>query len=344
MAAKIALPCLSSPLLLRLLVAGEELGPKLTGNLEITSGDAEATSSPEMQKEGHNTNYKLKHVVTAETTARKYHSLFPEIPLIASKTMIQETCSSTLPKSNVTSSHPGDCESRTKHSNQKSSHWKYDGRDVLLVDVRTPQEQRVSMIAGAVTLGHFKSEFLPIILEKSGHPDEKGKLSDQSHSYTKLDVKEDGRGNDAIPTPCSNPEMIVMYCTVGYRSGMEARKLKNDFPSLFNDDNEHERNGAKLKIGNLDGIVNFANSNMDIAISNYYARDQLAVRSASNSLLVNPKTQQPTMRVHVYGTPWKSCISPEVHEIVTFSKLDFLLKSVRVVFRNFIVSCKSCWK
>jgi len=35
MAAKIALPCLSSPLLLRLLVAGEELGPKLTGNLEM---------------------------------------------------------------------------------------------------------------------------------------------------------------------------------------------------------------------------------------------------------------------------------------------------------------------
>lgn len=309
-----------------------------------TSGDAEATSSPEMRKEDHEKKSKLNHVVTAEATARKYQSLFPEIPSIASKMMIQETCSSTLPKSNVNLSHPGDCEPSTKHSNQKSSHWKYDGRDVLLVDVRTPQEQRVSMIAGAVTLGHFKSEFLPRILEKRGYPDDEGKVSDKSHSYTKLDVKEDGRGNDAIPMPCSNPEMIVMYCTVGYRSGMEARKLKNDFPFLFNDDNEHERNGAKIKIGNLDGIVNFANSNMDIAISKSCAKDQLEVRSASNSLLVDPKTQQPTMKVHVYGTPWKNCISPEVHEIVTFSKLDFFLKSVRVVFRNFIVSCNSCWK
>ncbi len=297
-----------------------------------TSGEDEAPSSRKMQ------NSKPKHVVTAEAKAKKYHSLFPEVPSIASRMMIQETCSSSLLKSNEYSSYPNS-EIGTKHSKHNSPHWKYDGRDVLLVDVRTPQEQRVSMIAGAVSLSYFKSKILPTILEKH-----KGKLSGQSHSYTKLDAKEDGRDDDVSPTSRSNPDMIIMYCTVGYRSGMEARKLKNDFPSLFDDDDQHEPNSAKLKIGNLDGIVNFANSNMDIAISNSNAGDQLAVRSASNSLLIDPKSQKPTMRVHVYGTPWKDCISPEVHEIVTFSKLDFLFKSVRVVFRNFVVSCKSCWK
>lgn len=62
--------------------------------------------------------------------------------------------------------------------------------EIVLVDVRLPDEQRVSMIPGAVTQEVFESEILPSLQECA-----------------------------------SEPALVVPYCTVGYRSGLYARML-----------------------------------------------------------------------------------------------------------------------
>eukprot|EP00746_Dinoflagellata_sp_MGD_P127464 gnl/MRDRNA2_/MRDRNA2_62031_c0_seq1.p1 gnl/MRDRNA2_/MRDRNA2_62031_c0~~gnl/MRDRNA2_/MRDRNA2_62031_c0_seq1.p1 ORF type:complete len:378 (+),score=50.11 gnl/MRDRNA2_/MRDRNA2_62031_c0_seq1:85-1218(+) len=67
------------------------------------------------------------------------------------------------------------------------------GEEIVLVDVRHPDEQRVSMIPGAVSQEVFESEILPSLLAVA-----------------------------------SEPPLIVPYCTVGYRSGMYARTLMKE--------------------------------------------------------------------------------------------------------------------
>jgi len=65
---------------------------------------------------------------------------------------------------------------------------------VILVDVRMPEEQKVSMIPGAVTKEIFEVEILPNLVDEA---------------------------NTAKET-CP---LVVPYCTVGYRSGMYCREL-----------------------------------------------------------------------------------------------------------------------
>merc|ERR1719491_1589680 len=75
------------------------------------------------------------------------------------------------------------------------------GERIVLVDVRTPEEQMVSMIPGAVTREVFEEEVLPTLKdEKATSP------------------------------------LIVPYCTVGYRSGLYCKELVDDhgLPSVRN--------------------------------------------------------------------------------------------------------------
>lgn len=98
--------------------------------------------------------------------------------------------------------------------------------DVVVVDVREPEEQQVSMIPGAIT----KEEF-------------------EAHA-------EELRGRE-----------VVTYCTIGYRSGLYAQRLREE--------------GWDAR--NLEGSI-------------------LAWTLAGESL-VGPDGE-PTKRVHVYGKTW----------------------------------------
>ena len=72
-------------------------------------------------------------------------------------------------------------------------------RKIILIDVRDPEEQAVSMIPGAVTQDEFERDW-----------------------------------KDAL-TGSNQPEITaVPYCTVGYRSGSYARKLQHDGISVRN--------------------------------------------------------------------------------------------------------------
>lgn len=109
--------------------------------------------------------------------------------------------------------------------------------DVVLVDVRNPDEQAVSMIPGAITKEEFERR--------------KDELRDKP---------------------------IVVHCTIGYRSGVYADDLAKE--------------GIAAK--NLEGsILSWAHAHQP---------------------LIDPKSGQPTKRVHVYGREWD--LLPEGYEAV----------------------------
>lgn len=97
--------------------------------------------------------------------------------------------------------------------------------DYVLVDVRTAEEQAVSMIPGAITQAGYES-----------------------------------RRDEFGDTP------VVTYCTIGYRSGLYAKKLRD----------------AGVDAANLEGsVLNWAHAGGDFVHEG-----------------------QPTKRVHVYGPQW----------------------------------------
>ena len=113
---------------------------------------------------------------------------------------------------------------------------------LLLVDVRTEGERQVSIIPGAISM------------------EELTKTLDNRQDETTL--------------------VVVTYCTVGYRSGLQAQQLQEKYPNL--------------RVYSLDGILAY---------------------SHTDSPLVDPVTGEPTRHVHAFAKPWKSCANPsyQVH-------------------------------
>lgn len=192
-------------------------------------------------------------------------------------------------------------------------HWNLRGCNVLLIDVRSDSERAVSMISGAVSLIYFKSNILPL-----------------------LEAKQNVEDNPEFP------EVIVTYCTIGYRSGMEARKLMRDHPTLFigwvNNDNRNdndetgERNETKsttTMVANLDGICAFANASLD-----YVEREnEVPSNRVSPPLLIDPQTNTTTNRVHVYGISWKHYLSPNF-EAITFSRIELAWRGLLILLNS----------
>jgi rhodanese-related sulfurtransferase len=140
----------------------------------------------------------------------------------------------------------------------------YLASDVVLVDCRTAPERNVSMIEGAISLKEF---------EKAYH---------------------------RIP----NNVPIVTYCTIGYRSGMEARRLQQKY-------------NLTVQVQSLDGIVSFTHA--------------LEKQPAGNSLkitLLDPKTKQPTTNVHCFGSVW-AC-PDDRYTPISYSFPILLLRTVQV--------------
>jgi rhodanese-related sulfurtransferase len=230
-------------------------------------------------------------VTSAEAAAQRYQSLFPDVVGVSSRELLRE---SLLPSSSTFTTPAVD--------------WKLNGHTVLLVDVRTKSERDVSMISGAVSLDEFKANVLP-----------------------SLESKPAVDGDSALP------DMIVTYCTIGFRSGMEARKLIHDYPKLFvgwdHDDNstnnEDDRTSTTM-VGNLDGMLAFANACLEYQRSD---NDQ----SPIDPVIIDRKTNTATNKVHVYGESWKKYLS-HPFEAITFSKVEFAWRGLLVLGR----SCSSC--
>jgi rhodanese-related sulfurtransferase len=135
----------------------------------------------------------------------------------------------------------------------------------VLVDVRTLSERRISMLEGAVPLKDFNRT---------------------SISLLPSDVR------------------VITYCTVGYRSGLEARRLKNRF-------------GLEGRIYHLDGIVAYTHALPAIdqhRQSNHQGKVPQPTTESNDCnpeftatrvpRIINPQTGEETRRVHTFGSGW----------------------------------------
>ena len=171
--------------------------------------------------------------------------------------------------------------------------------DYLLVDVRSTAEQKVSMIPNAITLCEFEKRM---------------KQKNDVSVMKKGNANNDN--NDSLSTTT-----VVTYCTIGYRSGLEARRLRD----------EYDLHG---KIYNLDGIVCYTHACNATLCKNNSNDDN------SQVFLIDPQTKQSTMNVHVFGDAWNNVADP--FQSVHFSRPVMILRGISVAFKGCINSCACC--
>jgi rhodanese-related sulfurtransferase len=133
--------------------------------------------------------------------------------------------------------------------------------DYTLIDVRTAPERAVSMIEGAMTLGEF---------------------------YTGADAE--------VAAHTRTTGIVVVYCTIGYRSGLEATRLHQLYPALT--------------VYNLDGIVAFCHA-------------------CGSDHLVDPATRARVRQVHTFSPLW-DWIDPSECESKHFSVSVTMLRMAEV--------------
>jgi rhodanese-related sulfurtransferase len=154
---------------------------------------------------------------------------------------------------------------------------------VLLIDVRTAAERAVSVIPGSVPLQQ---------VSKRGS-------NSESTETVQLLLRQD--------------TTVVTYCTIGYRSGMEATRLLHRYPSL------------EGRIYNLDGIVAYTYLNSDKESSDTHDESSplppvsVPATPAATTIsdpqqeqnqnqrqrgLVDPVTNKSVFTVHTFGSMW----------------------------------------
>ena len=158
--------------------------------------------------------------------------------------------------------------------------------DIVLVDVRTNPEREVSVIEGAIT----KEEF-----------------SQRAHE---------------IPQNAQ----VVLYCTIGYRSGLEARRLKIKYPEF------------QTRIKSLDGIVSYTHALGETLNTRKYQNEKSEKEppSAAPRKICHPQTGQSTKKVHTFGGVW-GLVDDEYFESTHFSIPELLLRLMQV--SGSVVSC-----
>ena len=155
---------------------------------------------------------------------------------------------------------------------------------VLLLDVRTEQERHVSMIPTAIPL----------------------------KSLMKYQQK------------LLDPDVaVVVYCTIGYRSGMEATRLLHRYPALDG------------RLFNLEGIVAYTYACNSTSTTKINAKINTKINTNTNSTvqeetavgarnLVDPVTKKSTRRVHTFGSMWS--LADGEYQPVYFSPPNLLLR------------------
>jgi len=187
---------------------------------------------------------------------------------------------------------------------------KYWSPHYLIVDVRSRPEQKVSMIPGSITLDEFEARMATTYT--------------QQHSDPKSHDRRDEITTSSLPT-------IVTYCTIGYRSGLEARKIRDNYG---------------VDVLNLDGIVNYTHAVMayqDSKPKNSIASDHDGTLQLPDPSLIDPKTQSQTKKVHVFGVAWD--VGHERFEATYFSKPAMALRGAGVMVRSalsFLIPIFTC--
>lgn len=160
---------------------------------------------------------------------------------------------------------------------------------VILIDVRTSDEQRVSMIPGALSKDTFEADVLPALSQDAG--------------TARPESDAPGSTQQAAP-------LVVPYCTVGYRSGMYCRELTGTH-KLSN-----VRNGEGIIMWTFDGgslVQPLLGPNGEPSQAPALQETAAAWVQADGEAK-GPETVQ---IVHVYGKPWD--FAAEGYNTVYFS-------------------------
>jgi len=155
---------------------------------------------------------------------------------------------------------------------------------VVLVDVRTEAEKNVSMISGSISLQAFENDF---------------------HTLATTEDTD-----------------IVFYCTIGYRSGMEAARICDEY------------NIDRGRVYSLDGIVPYTH-----ALKSHRSSDTSNVGCASESTASKPSGEmnlitpsgEKTKNVHTFGNEW-NCVDMEFNPI-SFGTVSLLVHTFAVGLR-----------
>jgi rhodanese-related sulfurtransferase len=159
-----------------------------------------------------------------------------------------------------------------KHQRQQQQHKQIDGWQkkssslLILIDVRTSEEQEVSMIPGSITLDEFHQRMDSTMRLCGGdrigrtfhrrHHKDDHLDDDDDHVNNPDNNHRDQDDNDKNPVTDHQPPtnhrqkgdnknrsdhneeidphaIVVTYCTIGYRSGREAQHLADQYPNFF---------------------------------------------------------------------------------------------------------------
>ena len=152
----------------------------------------------------------------------------------------------------------------------------------IWVDVRTAAERAVSIIAGAVTLSEWEA--------------------DEAH--------------DSAHQQLLQESPVIVYCTIGYRSGMEARRLQQRYPHL--------------RIYNLDGIIAYSHV---VCAADTNNNDHISSPSPSVPWqlppIVHPETGDAATHIHTFGKAW-DFVNQRQYSSVHFGTVGTVAHMMRV--------------
>jgi rhodanese-related sulfurtransferase len=161
-------------------------------------------------------------------------------------------------------------------------------QDVIVVDVRSDAERRVSTLPDAMSLRDFEK---------------------------------------MVPHVEDRP--VVIYCTIGYRSGLEVRRFQRQY--------------GLERVYNLDGIVAYVLAMQEL--------NQESESRAAAACLVDPQTGEGTTRLHTFGRMW-DFVDPAHFQTVYFQGWNLQVRLLQVGRRatlrtlqhgvHFTLSCCSC--
>jgi rhodanese-related sulfurtransferase len=135
---------------------------------------------------------------------------------------------------------------------------------LVVVDVRTKPERRVSMIPGAIALAELK--------------------------------RMDFTNTTTTTTTITPTTTIVTYCTIGYRSGIEARRLREQYPHLDG------------HIYSLDGVLAYTHTGQ--SLEKRREMDSTTTNQTPAAVTTTSATTT-TNQVHTFGGMWNACAHPD---------------------------------
>ncbi|CAM9743291.1 unnamed protein product [Scytosiphon promiscuus] len=181
---------------------------------------------------------------------------------------------------------------------------KEEGKKVLLVDVRTEQEMEVSMLRGALSR---QACFLYLEDFESSNLGEWVRTGQQFQSIS-------GEGDGAC-------DVVVPYCTVGYRSGQYVKKLVDlGYPS----------------VKNSEGVVLWTH---DVGSGLIAPAAATTNCEGASSCAPQYDAGDEVKRVHVYGSPWDH--AHEDYETIKFTPKGWLGSTMRSAFSKIFGKRKS---